>query len=39
MKRANIDGKKYSFFLNDLRNFSDNIFRKDATDDNVKIKI
>ena len=37
MKRANIDG--HSYFLNDFRDLNDDIFRKDATYDNIKIKI
>ena len=35
MKRANIDRVN---LLNDLRNFNDDIFRKDMTYDNIKIK-
>ena len=35
MKIVNINGKKSSYFLNDLRNFNE-IFRKDMDYDNIK---
>ena len=31
--------EKIFIFLKDLKNFNDNIFRKDVTYDNIKIKI
>ena len=39
MKRVNIDGENLHIILNDSRNFNDDIFRKDVTYDNIKIKI
>ena len=35
MKIVNIDGRKSSYLLNDLRNFNE-IFRKDMTYDDIK---